>query len=186
MAPGLADWFPSSSLHGDWWTLDTPIFSINEWSVFRQAMTHSWIAFTAVSLATQDKIPLLNCAAIEIYVSTCSWMTLTRQSVHDSIRGNCICVVAVRPCSPSPISKAIFPNPLFPVVILMAESWEDPDALKADVLLAAMEENKERHRGQLFDFRLTLGTDRRLQRFGLRRRVFDTTLHTRTDLLCCG
>ena len=65
----------------------------------------------------------------------------------------------------------------------MAEFWEDPDALDDDVLLAEMEEIEENYRGHLFEFRLTLGTDRRLQRFGLRRRVFDASLHARTDLL---
>ena len=42
----------------------------------------------------------------------------------------------------------------------MAESWEDLDALEDDVLLAAMEDDEETNRGHLFDFRLTLGTDR--------------------------
>ena len=37
-----------------------------------------------------------------------------------------------------------------------------------DVLLAAMEDEQERNRSHLFEFRLTLGTDCRVQRFGLR------------------
>ena len=65
----------------------------------------------------------------------------------------------------------------------MADSSEDPDDFDDATLLESMEEMEENNRGYLFEFRLTPGTDRRVQRFGLRRRVFDASLHARTDLL---
>ena len=52
-----------------------------------------------------------------------------------------------------------------------------------DLLATSMEEMEEGNRGHLFEFQLIPGSDRRVRRFGVRRRVFDATLHARTDLL---
>ena len=59
------------------------------------------------------------------------------------------------------------------------DNTEDDD----DLLATSMEEIEEGNRGHLFEFQLTPGSDRRVRRFGVRRRVFDATLHPRTDLL---
>ena len=69
----------------------------------------------------------------------------------------------------------------------MAASFQgsigESDADDDDLLATSMEDLEEGNRGHLFEFQLTPGSDRRVRRFGVRRRVFDATLQPRTDLL---